>query len=89
MILAVLLVFWTFFGLYFMYRNTQVYKVRKEILQKILDISLREIERKIYSYNWRIKEFEKVSYDEMLWKFWKPLNKFYKPFIWESMSNEN
>ncbi len=27
--------------------------------------------------SWRYKEFEKVTFKQMLWKFWKPVESFY------------
>ena len=59
-------------GVILLIRNHFVYEYRKELLNKIS-------ERNGYSadWEWRYDEFEKISYNEMVFKFWKPLTSFY------------
>ena len=62
-------------------RNSEVHLYRMELLKKIELIVLDEEIGS--SWEWRIAEFKKVNYDEMVYKFWKPLDSFYpdKGFI--------
>lgn len=62
-------------------RNSEVHLYRMELLKKIELIVLDEEVGS--SWEWRIAEFKKVNYDEMVYKFWKPLDSFYpdKKFI--------
>lgn len=58
---------------FFLKRNKEVCKEKKRILNQIYNISLNDLSSK-----WRIKEFEKIKYDDMLYKFWIPVKAFYK-----------
>lgn len=51
-------------------KNQCIYNFRKKIIHEVF-----------YGegdYEEKNKEFESVSYDEMFYKFWKPLGSFYK-----------
>ena len=62
---------------YLLYRNDEVYKERQHISNKVSDLAKIDI---IGSRNWewRYKEYNKISYEEMLYKFWIPVKDFYK-----------
>ncbi len=58
-----------------LFRNFAVYKYRIDRLNKmmeIIDSGDLEKSQKLLS------EFERVSYDKMVWLFWKPLKSFFK-----------
>ena len=57
------------FSLYKLSRNQTVYDYRSRIIEIIFSKD---------DWKWRHKEFRKVSYNEMVYKFWKPLDSFYK-----------
>lgn len=45
-------------------RNSKVYKLRQKMVDKIFSFS---------DWKWRLKIYETVSYNAMLYKFWKPV----------------
>lgn len=61
-------------------RNTLVYRYRMSILN--------EIRKNQDNFEEKILEFESVSYDEMVYKFWKPLNSFYKTLGNKNMNQD-
>lgn len=61
-------------------RNNQVYIYRTKILQDITFKTQEDVNNNTYNKEdplWRYKEYDKVSYDDMCRKFWKPLDSFY------------
>ena len=65
------------FLLCFHIRLHQVVEYRKKLLVIICVLAQRDtLEGK--DCKWRLNAFEKVSFDDMLWKFWKPLDSFYE-----------
>ena len=52
-------------------RNNKVYAFRRSLIQGISTIVRAEIR---YAY---IIEYERVSYEDMVWQFWRPLRSFY------------
>ena len=62
---------------YLLYRNQKIYSYRVELLRKISERATEDITNNI-DWHWRYDTFESVSYDEMIYKFWKPLDSFYK-----------
>lgn len=72
-----ILVIGLFFSFYLLYRNHEVYKERQHILNKIKNFSKIDI-LESRNWEWRYKEYEKISYEEMLYKFWIPVKDFYK-----------
>jgi hypothetical protein len=61
-----------------MYRNERVYNYRKRVIENIGEIYQDEIAAGRLTTNWRWKEFEKVTYRDMVKRFWKPLDSFYE-----------
>ncbi len=59
--------------LFLLIRNHQVYEFRGKILDKMYANSPGNLAKFLEMRN----VFHEVSYDEMLFKFWKPLNSFY------------
>ena len=59
-----------------MLRGTKVSKFRRELVLKAGFLDLNDVQDG--KIPWRLDEIEKVSFDEMLYKFWKPLESFYR-----------
>lgn len=57
-------------------RNTRVYAYRTKLLEEISQATQAEIASPSWSL-WRYKIFSSVSYIEMVYKFWRPLDSFY------------
>lgn len=55
---------------YFLWRNQRVCRVRKDVLRSILAAGERDIESGL-DFKWRYEAFDKVSYESMLYRFWK------------------
>jgi hypothetical protein len=53
-------------------RNNQVFDERRRVIDYIYD-----------QYNWRElrEKYLEISYNEMVFKFWKPVESFYKDLI--------
>lgn len=58
-------------------RNAKVAEYRLTLIDKIHDLNVAEIDTRPYD-TWRYSEFNKVTYEQMLYHFWKPLTAFYK-----------
>lgn len=58
-------------------RNNQVSKYRNELIQRVGALAQDDINNG-RGWEWRWRAYETVSYDEMLRKFWKPLDSFYE-----------
>lgn len=54
-------------------RNTAVYDFRGKIIEEVFNKTIPNEE-----FEKRYKEFNSVSYNKMVFKFWKPLRSFYK-----------
>ena len=65
------------FNTIFLIRNNQVYLYRMGLIDRIHTANLRDIDSDVYQDAWRWRQYEAVSYESMLWKFWKPLSSFY------------
>ena len=61
----------------FQIRNSKVHVYRMGELFKVADAVHRDREGEIHSLQWRLKELDEVSYNLMVFKFWKPLESFY------------
>jgi len=74
-VLLISLIIVTFSTYFFGYRNQKVYNYRTKLLNSVSS----KIREDLGSNNglWRYDEFEKITYDEMVWKFWIPVDKFY------------
>lgn len=65
--LNLLLGFWVLFGIFMtsiIIRNHKVANLRRDIIEKIF---------RFEDWDWRRHIYMSISYDEMLYKFWKPL----------------
>lgn len=64
------------FCIYMFYRNDQVAAYRQAIIDRVFSFS---------DYKWRNDVYKSVSYNDMVYKFWKPLDSFYpdKTFLQE------
>lgn len=62
---------------FFLRRNSRVLAYRKHILHLIGEASLVDIKHGEKNFFWRYQALDEVSYDEMLWKFWKSFDSFY------------
>jgi len=58
-------------------RNWLVSKYRGVLLSEISKKFKEDIENE-REWLWRYDKFDEVTYDEMMYKFWKPLSSFYK-----------
>ena len=62
---------------FLMFRNDRVHDYRQKLLGTIsncVEIDIQENR----SWEWRYEIYHSVSYDNMLYRFWKPLESFYK-----------
>jgi hypothetical protein len=59
-------------------RNSRVHVYRREMIEHISTVCLREIHSGLSYSEWRWREFDAVSYDAMLWCVWRRLDSFYK-----------
>ena len=66
-----------FISIYIFIRNCLVNRYRGILLQGITKKSKEDIENE-KEWKWRYDEFDEVTYDEMMYKFWKPLSSFYE-----------
>lgn len=66
------------FSIYFLIRNRKVAKCRREVLDKISDLTDADI-RLFRSWRWRYDMFDGVSYPRMVYSFWKPVDSFFPP----------
>ena len=71
--LLVMFVFLMFLG----YRNSRVFKYRMELIDKLSEAAKKDIDAGL-DPQWRYAEFNKVTYNEMVYRFWKPLDNFYE-----------
>lgn len=61
-------------------RNQRVYTYRGKLIDRIsaaVQADIARNEHKPAEWQWRWDVFESVKYDEMVNKFWRPLNSFY------------
>ena len=71
-----LFVFFTGLGI----RNYLVFRYRNEFVIKIAMKSREDAENNL-SWRWRFDEYDKISYQEMLFKFWRRIDSFYEKKI--------
>lgn len=60
-------------------RNNRVFKYRITILDRV-SVAAKSDLKKDRDYTWRYDAFIVVNYEKMVFKFWKPLDSFYKDF---------
>lgn len=63
---------------FFYYRISQVNSYRISLIDQIDKAVKKNLERGELNWKWRYQRLSEVTYHEMVWKFWKPLNSFYK-----------
>jgi hypothetical protein len=62
-----------FAGLVFFFaRNESVYRFREKLIDRVSECSQKDISSG-KDWAWRFKQLDTVTYDQMLWGFWKPL----------------
>jgi hypothetical protein len=66
------------FSLITFVRNNIVYKFRASLINLISERNQDDINNGLGFTGWRFVEFNTVSYDEMVWKFWRRCSSFYK-----------
>ncbi len=71
-----------------MLRNSLVYRYRTTLIAQMHERSMADIHAGRDPW-WRHKVYDQVSYNQMMFKFWKPLKSFYpdKSFINSQESN--
>lgn len=70
---------WVPFWIYLMIRNSQVSNFRRTLLKKVSDAAHDDLHKERDPF-WRYDTLDSVSYNRMMFQFWKPLrvNWFYK-----------
>lgn len=64
------------FSLYMLVRNFRVYDYRNNMLDS-LSTSTHDDIMKGREWRWRLDDYDSVSYDEMMFKFWRRFDSFY------------
>lgn len=64
-----------FIGIGMLYRNHRVSEERDRILKKVSQLADKD---EIDNWEWRYDAFKEITYEEMLFYFWKPVKSFYK-----------
>lgn len=65
-------------AIYMMFRNIQVYKFRIWLINQVSLAAAADINNGLTEWRWRSETFNTVTYNTMMFKFWKPL----KPGAW-------
>ncbi len=64
---------------FMMIRNERVFRYREKIRRKIGIAIDEDFARGDWKHwEWRWAEFDRISYDQMVTQFWKPLDSFWK-----------
>lgn len=58
-------------------RNQKVFKYKMKLLRQVSYAAKRDINLG-HNWKWRYDYFESVGYNQMMKKFWKPLDSFYR-----------
>ena len=78
--LLILLILLEIFIIYiFFIRNYLVYKYRIKMIDEISKLSNQDIDNGNYDWEWRYVRKDIISYNEMVFKFWKPIKSFFLP----------
>lgn len=72
-ILVILLVFTVYLG----YRNYEVCSERIRVINEIGIMCAKDNETN-REWHWRFDVYNEITYDQMLYKFWIPVNRFFK-----------
>lgn len=59
-------------GIFMLFRNSQVYKFRVELIDIFADQAKKSLKPEI-DYRWRSQMYHTVTYNQMVAHFWKPL----------------
>lgn len=59
-----------------MFRNNEVYKYLIKLNEEVSKKCKEDINNN-KDWRWRYDELDKISYLEIVWKFWKPVDSFY------------
>jgi hypothetical protein len=77
LVVIVLAVFVIFVSYIFFYRNLKVFRYRQKIIMNIDAAAKDDIARGFYNeWTHRWTAYDTISYDEMVYKFWRPLDSF-------------
>lgn len=69
-------------------RNECVYKYRNSLLSEVSAATREDIQRRDYTWQRRYDAFDAVSYDRMVWQFWKRWRAFYPDTSFAEMSEK-
>lgn len=61
-----------------LWRNRMVDKYRGQLLYQMGDAIKKDFDSGEMNWRWRFEKYHEVTYYQMLYKFWKPLDSFYK-----------
>ncbi len=65
-----------------LFRNQAVSRYRLQLLNKIAEINQNDIRRgELETWVWRFHEFSRITYEQMLFRLWKPVHSFYDESI--------
>ena len=67
--------FLIFFASFLAYRDNRVSKYKRILMARIFELTRTD---PLNDWEWRWQEFDRVSYYEMMFKFWKPVGSFYQ-----------
>jgi hypothetical protein len=71
-----LFIFIILLTLYILLRNERISEHQSQILQIIRDKAEQDIQNE-REWEWRYDDYSKVSYTDMVLRFWKPIDSFY------------
>lgn len=74
--IQVCLVFLVIFSIIVLVRNVQIYKFRMGLLKRVSRFAQQDVKAG-QSWRWRYDMFSAVSYNEMIFKFWRSPESFY------------
>lgn len=75
--LIALLIAWLLFVGHIVVRTHKVAAYRQELLDKVSAAADRDIRIHHRDWAWRFEALQAVSFEKMLFQFWKPLESFY------------
>jgi hypothetical protein len=64
-------------GFALMWRNKSVYEERKKALGIVHDLAVKDIHSNNLNWEWRFRLFDRISYDKMLYEFWRPVKSYF------------
>lgn len=66
------------FFIFMSFRLDRVSRYRLDLIDKIRDAYIADIDNGVFEKARRWDAFNEATFDEMVYKFWRPLNSFYK-----------